>query len=56
MNRRVIVRSQAKRDLRDATAWYVAISPALADDFGRRVDDAIAFETSAVAEYLLVSA
>ena len=37
----VIVRPEAKKDLREAKAWYQAISPALRDAFVRHVDDAI---------------
>jgi plasmid stabilization system protein ParE len=39
---RVIVRGEAKSDLREATAWYRSISPELSNDFVRRVDEAIA--------------
>jgi plasmid stabilization system protein ParE len=42
MTRRVIVRSAARRDIRDAKAWYRDISRDLAKDFVRRVDDATA--------------
>lgn len=31
--RRVIVRAEARRDIREARAWYSAISPSLARDF-----------------------
>ena len=41
MERRVIVRAEAKRDLQKATNWYRAISSDLGEDFVRRVDDAI---------------
>ena len=41
MIRRVIIRPEAKLDLREAKTWYRSISPALRDDFVRRVDDAI---------------
>lgn len=41
MIRRVIVRPEAKQDLREAKAWYRNISRDLADDFVRRIDDAI---------------
>jgi plasmid stabilization system protein ParE len=42
MTRRVIIRRQAKRDLRAANAWYRSISRELSDDFVRRIDEAIA--------------
>ena len=42
MTRRVIIRSEAKKDLREAKAWYRTISRELARDFVRRIDDAIA--------------
>jgi toxin ParE1/3/4 len=42
MIRKVIIRPEAKRDLREARAWYRKIFRALGDDFVRRVDDAIA--------------
>src|SRR5689334_15093690 len=41
MIRRVIIRPEAKRDLREARDWYRKTSRELADDFVRRVDDAI---------------
>jgi plasmid stabilization system protein ParE len=41
MMRRVIVRPEAKRDLRDAKAWYRNISRELGIDFVHRIDDAI---------------
>jgi plasmid stabilization system protein ParE len=37
----VIVRPEAKEDLREAKAWYRSISAELRNDFVRRVDDAI---------------
>jgi plasmid stabilization system protein ParE len=42
MIRRVIIRREAKRDLRDAKAWYRNISRELSNDFVRRIDEAIA--------------
>jgi plasmid stabilization system protein ParE len=42
MIRRVIVRREAKRDLREAKAWYRNISPELSNDFVRCIDEAIA--------------
>jgi plasmid stabilization system protein ParE len=42
MIRRVIIRPEAKRDLREAKAWYRNISRELGNDFVRRIDDAIA--------------
>ncbi len=42
MIRRVIIRREAKSDLREAKAWYRNISRELSSDFVRRVDDAIA--------------
>jgi len=41
MSRRVIVRRDAKRDLREAKAWYRNISRALGDDFVEKISDAI---------------
>jgi plasmid stabilization system protein ParE len=41
MIRKVIIRPEARRDLREAKTWYRNISPELRDDFVRRVDDAI---------------
>lgn len=42
MIRKVIIRPEAKLDLREAKTWYRNISRELRDDFVRRVDDAIA--------------
>ena len=42
MIRQAIIRRDAKRDLHEAKAWYRKIFRALAIDFVRRVDDAIA--------------
>jgi len=42
MIRRVIIRAEAKRDLREARNWYQNISPDLKRDFVRRVGEAIA--------------
>ena len=42
MTRRVIIRREAKRDLREAKTWYRNISRQLANDFIRRIDEAIA--------------
>lgn len=41
MIRKVIVRPEAKRDLREAKEWYRGISRPLAYDFVARIDDAI---------------
>lgn len=41
MTRRVIVRPEAKWDIRKARAWYRKISAALGIDFVRSVDEAI---------------
>jgi plasmid stabilization system protein ParE len=41
MIRRVIIRAEAKRDLREAKSWYQNISPELRRDFVHRIDDAI---------------
>lgn len=41
MIRKVIIRSEAKRDLREAKSWYQNISPELKRDFVRRIDDAL---------------
>ena len=42
MIRKVIIRAEAKRDLREAKIWYQNISPELKRDFIRKIDDAIA--------------
>jgi toxin ParE1/3/4 len=42
MIRKVIIRPEAKLDLREAKTWYRNISFELRDDFVGRVDDAIA--------------
>src|SRR4028118_788901 len=42
MTRRVIIRREAKRDLRDAKTWYRNISRQLGSDFIRRIGEAIA--------------
>ena len=42
MIRKVIIRFEAKQDLREAKAWYGNISSELGRDFVRRIDDAIA--------------
>ena len=42
MIRKVIIRFEAKQDLREAKAWYGNISSDLGRDFVRRIDDAIA--------------
>lgn len=42
MMRTLIIRREAKRDLQEARTWYRTISRELANDFIRRVDDAIA--------------
>jgi plasmid stabilization system protein ParE len=39
---RVIIRPEAKDDLREARAWYRNVSPELGKDFVRRTEDAIA--------------
>jgi plasmid stabilization system protein ParE len=39
---RVIIRAEAKRDLREAKSWYQNISPELKRDFVRRIGEAIA--------------
>jgi plasmid stabilization system protein ParE len=41
MIRRVIIRGEAKRDLREAKSWYQNISPELKRDFVRRVGEPI---------------
>jgi plasmid stabilization system protein ParE len=41
MTRRVIIRREARRDLREAQKWYRNISRELANDFIRRIDEAI---------------
>jgi len=41
MIRKVIIRSEAKRDLREAKSWYQNISLELKRDFVRRIDDAL---------------
>ena len=42
MIRKVVIRPEAKRDLREAKRWYRGISSALARDFVQRIEDAIA--------------
>ncbi|HEX6100885.1 MAG TPA: type II toxin-antitoxin system RelE/ParE family toxin [Thermoanaerobaculia bacterium] len=42
MIRRVIIRPEAKQDLREAKAWYRDISRELGRDFVQRIDEAIA--------------
>lgn len=41
MIRRVIIRREAKRDIREAKSWYSGISGELGDDFIRLLSDAI---------------
>ncbi len=41
MTRRVIIRREAKQDLREAKEWYRGISRELGRDFVRCIDDAI---------------
>lgn len=41
MIRKVIIRAEAKRDLREAKSWYQNISPELKRDFVRKIDNAI---------------
>jgi len=41
MIRKVIIRAEAKRDLREAKSWYQNISLELKRDFVRRIDDAL---------------
>src|SRR2546428_6164958 len=41
MNRDVIVRAVAERDVREARSWYNDISPALAERFTSAVDQAV---------------
>ncbi|HEX8152104.1 MAG TPA: type II toxin-antitoxin system RelE/ParE family toxin [Thermoanaerobaculia bacterium] len=45
MTRRVVVRAAAKRDIREARAWYSGISRALGDDVIAAIDEAIARAT-----------
>jgi plasmid stabilization system protein ParE len=42
MIRKVIIRPDAKRDLREAKAWYRSVSREIGDGFVREIDDAIA--------------
>jgi len=42
MNREVIIRGEAKQDVRDAAAWYREISPKLEDAFIAAVEAALA--------------
>src|SRR5215212_7126383 len=42
MIHKVIIRFEAKQDLREAKAWYRNISRELGRDFVRRIDDAVA--------------
>jgi hypothetical protein len=41
MTRRLIIRSAAQRDIRQARRWYAAISRALGNDFVYAVDAAL---------------
>lgn len=41
MTRRLIIRSVAKRDIREARRWYADISRALGNDFVHAVDAAL---------------
>ena len=41
MIHKVMIRAEAKRDLREAKRWYQSISPELKRDFVRKIDDAI---------------
>lgn len=43
MIQRVIVRSEARRDIREARLWYRNLSDQLGEDFLGAVDDAIVF-------------
>jgi len=54
MIHRVIIREEAKQDLREAKAWYRSISPDLVKDFVRRVDDAIALAKESPLMYRIV--
>jgi plasmid stabilization system protein ParE len=42
MTRRVIIRPEAKEDLREAKRWYRDVSPTIGRDFVQKVVDAIA--------------
>jgi plasmid stabilization system protein ParE len=42
MIRKIIIRPEAKRDLREAKGWYRGVSRELANDFVSSIDDAIA--------------
>ena len=54
MTRRVIVRPEAKRDLREAKNWYQSISAELKADFVNKVDDAIALARERPLAYQIV--
>lgn len=54
MTLRVVVRPDAKRDIREARKWYRKISPLLADDFVAAVGEAINSATERPAAYQLV--
>lgn len=42
MIRRVVIRPEAKQDLRDAKEWYQSITVELGAGFGRRFEEALA--------------
>ncbi len=54
MTRRVIVRAEAKRDIREARAWYRKISRELGNDFVRFVGEAIKLAQERPLVYQLV--
>ena len=54
MTRRVIVRPEAKRDLREAKTWYKNISAELKADFVEKIDDAVALARERPLAYQIV--
>ena len=54
MTRSVIVRPEAKRDLREAKTWYGNISAELKADFVKKVDNAVALARERPLAYQIV--
>lgn len=50
----IIIRAEAKRDLREAKSWYQNISPELKRDFVRRVGEAITLAQARLLAFQLV--
>ena len=54
MKRKVIVRPEAEQDIREAHAWYLRISPSLADEFSSAVDQAISLASQNPLAFALI--